>query len=104
VSVAREIDMPRWFFILICLLVFFAVAALVAANSAPVRVDLLVTELELTTGQLMVVAFILGWLAGIASAWNFVRKLTNQRAELRRNLRIAEAEIRNLRPLPQDRG
>ena len=74
-SVAREIDMPRWFFILICLLVFIAVAALVAANSAPVRVDLLVTELELTTGQLMVVAFILGWLAGIASAWNFVRKL-----------------------------
>ena len=52
----------------------------------------------------MVVAFILGWLAGIASAWNFVRKLTNERAELRRNLRIAEAEIRNLRPLPQDRG
>lgn len=96
--------MPRWFFILICLLVFIAVAALVAANSAPVRVDLLVTELELTTGQLMVVAFILGWLAGIASAWNFVRKLTNERAKLRRNLRIAEAEIRNLRPLPQDRG
>ena len=96
--------MPRWFFILICLLVFIAVAALVAANSAPVRVDLLVTELELTTGQLMVVAFILGWLAGIASAWNFVRKLTNERAQLRRNLRIAEAEITNLRPLPQDRG
>ena len=52
----------------------------------------------------MVVAFILGWLAGIASAWNFVRKLTNERAKLRRNLRLAEAEIRNLRPLPQDRG
>jgi len=96
--------MPRWFFIFICLLVFFTGAALVAANSAPVRVDLLVTEVELTTGQLMVVAFILGWLAGIASAWNFVRKLTNERAELRRNLRIAEAEIKNLRPLPQDRG
>ena len=36
--------MPRWFFILICLLVFIAVTALVAANGAPVHVDLLITE------------------------------------------------------------
>jgi uncharacterized membrane protein YciS (DUF1049 family) len=96
--------MPRALFIVICLLVFFAGTALVAANGAPVRVDLLITEVEVTRGQLMVTAFILGWLAGVASAWSFVRKLTSERAQLRRNLRLAEAEIRNLRPLPQDRG
>jgi lipopolysaccharide assembly protein A len=96
--------MPRALFIVICLLVFFTGTALVAANGAPVRVDLLITEVEVTRGQLMVTVFILGWLAGVASAWSFVRKLTSERAQLRRNLRLAEAEIRNLRPLPQDRG
>ena len=96
--------MPRALFIVICLLVFFVGAALVAANSGPVRVDLLITEVELTRGQLIVVAIVLGWLAGVGSAWRFVRKLTRERAELRRNLRLAEAEVKNLRPLPQDRG
>jgi lipopolysaccharide assembly protein A len=96
--------MPRALFILVCLLVFFAGAALVAANGGTLHVDLLVTQVELTQGQLMIVAFVLGWLAGIASAWRFVRKLTSERAQLRRNLRLAEAEIKNLRPLPQDRG
>ena len=96
--------MPRALFILICLLVFLTGTALVAANGAPVRVDLLIAEVELTRGQLMVTAFVLGWLAGIASAWSFVRKLTSERTQLRRSLRLAEAEIRNLRPLPQDRG
>jgi uncharacterized membrane protein YciS (DUF1049 family) len=96
--------MPRALFIVICLLAFFIGAALVAANNGPVRVDLLITEVELTRGQLLVVAIVVGWLAGVASAWRFVRKLTRERAELRRNLRLAEAEIKNLRPLPQDRG
>jgi uncharacterized membrane protein YciS (DUF1049 family) len=96
--------MPRALFIAICLLVFFTGTALVAANGAPVRVDLLITEVEVTRGQLMVTALIMGWLAGVASAWRFIRKLTSERAQLRRNLRLAEAEIRNLRPLPQDRG
>ncbi|HZF26457.1 MAG TPA: LapA family protein [Steroidobacteraceae bacterium] len=96
--------MPRVLFIVTCLLVFFAGAALVAANSGSIHVDLLVAEIELTTGQLMVAAFVMGWLAGIAAAWRFVRRLTSERAALRRNLRLAEAEIKNLRPLPQDRG
>jgi hypothetical protein len=49
-----------------------------------------------------VIAFIIGWLAGVFAAWRFVRRLTTERADLRRNLRLAEAELRNLRAVPHD--
>jgi hypothetical protein len=44
----------------------------------------------------------IGWLAGVFAAWRFVRRLTSERADLRRNLRLAEAELKNLRIVPHD--
>jgi uncharacterized membrane protein YciS (DUF1049 family) len=94
--------MPRAAYILIAVLAFLLGAVVVAVNSDALRVDVLLARIELTTGQWLVIAFALGWGAGVLAAWRFVRKLTTERADLRRNLRLAEAELRNLRALPHD--
>jgi len=94
--------MPRPLFILCVLAVFALGAAIVAVNSNGLGVELLVTRVELTAGQWLVLAFVLGWAAGVASAWRFVRRLTLERADLRRLLRLAEAELKNVRPVSRD--
>lgn len=94
--------MPRAAYILIGVCVFLLGAVIVAVNAERLRVDLLFAELELTTGQWLVIAFLVGWLAGVVAAWRFVRRLTTERADLRRNLRLAEAELKNLRAVPHD--
>jgi uncharacterized membrane protein YciS (DUF1049 family) len=94
--------MPRAIFMLLVLLVFLLGATLVAVNAQALRVDLLLAAVQLTAGQWLLVSFVLGWIAGVVSAWRFVRRLTGERADLRRRLRLAEAELRNLRPVAHD--
>lgn len=94
--------MSRSLFVICILLVFALGAALAAVNPQALRIELLFAEIELTSGQWLIIAFACGWLAGVASAWRFVRRLTQERAELRRHLRLAEAELKNIRPLPRD--
>jgi hypothetical protein len=94
--------MPRAAYILIGVLAFLLGAVIVAVNNERLRVDVLFTHIELTAGQWLVIAFVIGWAGGVFAAWRFVRKLTGERADLRRNLRLAEAELRNLRAVPHD--
>lgn len=94
--------MPRPLYVACIVLVFLLGAAIVAVNGEPLSVELLLARLQLTTGQWLVIAFVLGWGAGVFSAWRFVRRLTQERAALRRSLRLAEAELKNVRPLPRD--
>ena len=94
--------MPRAAYILIIVVVFLLGAVVAAVNDERLRVDVLFAGIELTTGQWLVIAFVIGWLAGVFTAWRFVRRLTTERADLRRNLRLAEAELRNLRAVPHD--
>lgn len=94
--------MPRPMFVVCAILVFALGAALVAVNSEALQVELLLARVELTTGQWLVAAFLLGWVAGVISAWRFVRRLTQERADLRRSLRLAEAELKNVRSVSRD--
>lgn len=94
--------MPRPLFVVCAILVFALGAAIVAVNSEALQVELLLARVELTAGQWLVLAFVLGWLAGVASAWSFVRRLTQERADLRRSLRLAEAELKNVRSVSRD--
>jgi uncharacterized membrane protein YciS (DUF1049 family) len=94
--------MSRPLFIICALLVFALGAAIAAVNPQALRVELLFAEVELTRGQWLIVAFLFGWIAGVLSAWLFVRRLMQERADLRRHLRLAEAELKNIRPLPRD--
>ena len=102
VLAADEGPMPRAVYILTGVFVFLLGAVIAAANDGRLRVELLFGEVELTTGQWLVIAFLLGWGVGVAAAWRFVRRLTSERADLRRNLRLAEAELKNLRAVPHD--
>jgi len=94
--------MPRFLYIVCIVLVFALGALIVAFNAEFMRVELLFGSIELSSGQWLVIAFLLGWVAGVISAWHFVRKLTQERGDLRRKLRLAEAELKNVRPLPRD--
>jgi uncharacterized membrane protein YciS (DUF1049 family) len=94
--------MPRAIYILTGVLVFLLGAIVAAVNDGRLRVELLFGEVELTVGQWLAIAFLLGWVAGVAAAWRFVRRLTSERADLRRSLRLAEAELKNVRPVPHD--
>lgn len=94
--------MPRAVYVICVVLVFLLGVVLVAVNPERLTVELLFTRIELTTGQWLVIAFVLGWGAGVLSAWRFVRRLTQERADLRRSLRLAESELRNVRPAPRD--
>jgi hypothetical protein len=94
--------MPRAAYILIGVIAFLLGAVVVAVNGERLRVEVLFAQIELTTGQWLLIAFAIGWLAGVFAAWRFVRRLTSERADLRRNLRLAEAELKNLRIVPHD--
>lgn len=94
--------MRRAVYILIGVLVFLLGAVIVAVNEDGLRVELLFAEIELTAGQWLVIAFVVGWVAGVGAAWRFVRRLAAERADLHRNLRLAEAELKNLRAVPHD--
>jgi uncharacterized membrane protein len=91
--------MPRALYIFCILFLFALGAVVVAVNAEFTRVELLFGTAELTTGQWLVLVFFLGWIAGVISAWHFVRRLTQERGELRRKLRLAEAELKNVRPV-----
>ena len=90
--------MPRAAFVVCLLVVFILGAGLVALNSTSLQIELLIARPQLTVGQWLVVVFIAGWFAGIATVWHYVRKLRRARRDLRRQVRLAESELKVLRP------
>ncbi len=72
-------------------------AGFVRQNGAGADVDLYFGVVPATLGQALVAAFLLGWLAGLATAVAWVRRLARERRELMRALRLAEGEVRSLR-------
>ena len=80
-------------FILLALLC----AGFVRLNTAPARVELFVANLGTTVGQALIVAFVLGWVAGALGALSFALRLARERSALAKALRLAEGEVRTLR-------
>jgi membrane protein YqaA with SNARE-associated domain len=74
-----------------------ACAAFVRANAVPVTFDLLFAPIEVDAGTALVVAFVAGWALGLGGALLYGLRLVRERARLRRDLRLAEAEARLLR-------
>jgi uncharacterized membrane protein YciS (DUF1049 family) len=88
--------------VLITLLAALLLAAVVFAYNNPgtIALDVGVARLEqVPIGTAFAVAFACGWAAGLLSAGMVVLKAANERRRLRRNLRNAENEVRNLRSL-----
>ena len=78
-------------------LLALACAGFVRLNRAPLELDLYLRVLRTSAGQALIVAFIVGWVAGLAAALGWVRRLVRERGRLERALSLAEREARTLR-------
>lgn len=84
------------------LLLIVLMAAVFAYNNPDtINVDVGFTQFENVSVSLaFVVSFAAGWLVGLLSAGIAVLRMVGERRRLRRDLRLAEAEVSSLRSLP----
>lgn len=80
--------------ILIVMLVFTRL------NPGMIEVDLAVQKVETSIPLAFTVAFVAGWLFGLACLAAYIIRLINERRQLRKSVRLAEAEVSSLRSLP----
>jgi uncharacterized integral membrane protein len=69
-------------------------------NPGNVTLDLGIGVYDIPVAYAMIAALALGWLFGLALASVWVLKAIGQRRRVERQLRLAEAEITNLRRMP----
>lgn len=85
-------------------LVGFAVIVIAAGfawlNPDTASMDLGVGVYELPLAYVVIASFALGWFFGLLAAAIWVFKAAGQRRRIARQLRLAEAEVTNLRSMP----
>ena len=88
--------------LLLSLLVIALLAAIFTySNPDSIAVDIGFVRLEEGSMSIAFAAcFAVGWLFGLFSAGIAVMRIVRERRQLRRNLRLAEAEVTSLRSLP----
>lgn len=69
-------------------------------NPGLVNIDLAFGVVEPSIPLALAVTFVVGWLFGLACTAAVIIKLVNERRQLRKAARIAEAEVSSLRSLP----
>lgn len=92
-------------FVLMAIVVVLASAMFAHRNPGTVEVDLIVNQFEPIKSVAFVVTLALGWLVGIATASLYLVKSASEKRKLKKNIKMAEVELQNLRSLPmQDAG
>lgn len=71
-----------------------------ALNPGLISLDLAFTETEVQKSLALTITFGAGWLFGLLSAGLLLLKSFNERRNLRKLLRLAEAEVKTLRSMP----
>ncbi|MGH8282846.1 MAG: LapA family protein [Gammaproteobacteria bacterium] len=92
--------MLRWIAIILFLCVFVAALLLAYANGTTVVLDYLAGSMHVHLASAILGAAIIGWLLGLLCSLAVVFRLKRETWRLKRSVRDAEAEIRNLRNLP----
>lgn len=92
--------MLRWIAVAILLCIFLLALLLAYANGATIALDYLVGTMRVHLSSALLGAAIIGWLLGLLSSLAIIFRLKREAWRLRRSIRDAEAEIRNLRNLP----
>ena len=92
--------MLRWIAVIILLCVFALALLLAYANGSTVTLDYLAGRRQVHLSSALFAAAIIGWLLGILSSLLVIFRLKREAWRLKRSVRDAEAEIRNLRNLP----
>ena len=93
--------MLRTILILVLIVVFLSIAVTFAwLNPESIEIDFAFYRFETTQSVAFAVCFALGWLFGLLCCSGYILSLLNQRRRLRKSVRLAEAEVSNLRSLP----
>ena len=89
------------FLFILLLLIAFLAAVFAYNNPGNIAVNVVFAQFEEASISLaFITAFAIGWLFGLLSVGIAIVRITNERRRLRRNLRLAEAEVSSLRSLP----
>ena len=70
-----------------------------ALNPGLIKLDLAFQEVEVPQSLALTVAFGAGWLFGLLCAGIMLIRSISERRQLRKSLRLAEAEVRTLRSM-----
>lgn len=87
-------------YLLLLILVVIVAASFASLNPGDVRLDLAFGVIETRLSFAFAVTFVLGWLVGLATLAGLSLKLLNDRRKLKKSVKLAEAEVSNLRRLP----
>ena len=86
--------------LLVFVVILISMLVFTRLNPGLINVDLVFAAVETSIPLAFTVTFILGWLFGLLCTVLFVVRLLNERRQLRRALRLSEAEVSGLRSLP----
>jgi lipopolysaccharide assembly protein A len=92
--------MLRWVAIIALICVFILALLLAYANGTTIVLDYLVGNVRVHLSSALLGGAIIGWLLGLLSSLAIIFRLKRETWRLKRSVRDAEAEIRNLRNLP----
>ena len=85
---------------ILVLTIFVLIVWFTNINPGSVTLDLAFTVVEASIPMVVAATFVLGWLFGLLCTGIFIMRLVNERRQLRKTIRIAEAEVSGLRNLP----
>ena len=89
------------FLFLSLLLIAFLAAVFAYNNPGNITIDVGFDRFEEVSVSLaFAISFAIGWLFGLLTVGIAIVRITNERRRLRRNLKLAEAEVSSLRSLP----
>jgi uncharacterized integral membrane protein len=86
--------------LLAVVLLFLVVVVFSLSNPGTMELDLAVGKYEVKTAVAFAVAVAGGWLWGVISVLSYVFRLLGERRRLRKQIRVANTELNNLRALP----
>jgi lipopolysaccharide assembly protein A len=92
--------MMRWIAFIVLMCVFIFALLLAYANGTTVLLDYLMGSARVHLSSALLGATIIGWILGLLSSLAIIFRLKRENWRLKRSVREAEAEIRNLRNLP----
>ena len=86
--------------LLAVVLMLLIVVVFALGNPGTIELDLAFGKYEVKTALAFAVAVAGGWLWGVLSVTAYVFKLWGEKRALRRKIKLADAELNNLRALP----
>lgn len=92
--------MLRWIAIIFFVCIFVVALLFAYANGTTVELNYLAGDIQVHLSSALLGAAIVGWLLGLLSSLAVIFRLKREAWKLKRSIRDAEAEIRNLRNLP----